>query len=136
GALIAPTDPPTQAHYKDFGYHLGMAFQALDDVLGIWGDSQTTGKSAESDLVSGKKSLPVIYALSLKGVFAERWLSGPIEAKEVPELAHQLEAEGARDYAQESAACFTDKALNALANAAPSGQAGELLSELADRLLK
>jgi geranylgeranyl diphosphate synthase type I len=136
GALIASTDQPTQKFYQDFGFNLGMAFQALDDALGIWGDSESTGKSAESDLVSGKKSLPVIYALNQKGPFADRWLKGPIQAQEIAELAQQLDLEGARDYTQESAASFTDKALNALASAAPSGQAGELLSELAGRLLR
>jgi geranylgeranyl diphosphate synthase type I len=136
GAITASTTQVIQSKYKDFGYNLGMAFQALDDVLGIWGEVETTGKSAESDLVSGKKSLPIIYALSQDGSFADRWRRGSVKPQEVPELARQLEIEGARDYTQESAACFTDKALTALASAEPTGEAGQLLSELADQLLK
>jgi geranylgeranyl pyrophosphate synthase len=54
-----------------FGYHLGLAFQVQDDILGIWGDEAVTGKSAASDLVEGKNSLPVLYALGKQGNFAK-----------------------------------------------------------------
>ena len=135
GALTAAAEQPVLNLYKDFGYNLGMAFQALDDLLGIWGDSEATGKSADSDLVSGKKSLPVLYALSQNGPFANRWRDGPITADEVPDLANQLDAEGVRDYTQETASCFTDKALQALSSAEPAGQAGEELVDLAEQLL-
>ncbi|ROO83434.1 geranylgeranyl diphosphate synthase type I [Actinocorallia herbida] len=46
------------------GRHLGLAFQAVDDVLGIWGDPAVTGKAVHNDLRQGKKSLPVVAALS------------------------------------------------------------------------
>lgn len=136
GAITAAAEQSRVNFYKEYGFNLGMAFQALDDLLGIWGDSEATGKSAESDLVSGKNSLPVLYALSQNGPFANRWREGPLQSNEVPELAHQLEVEGARDYTQEIATCFTDKALQALSNAEPSGEAGENLIEITDQLLK
>ena len=43
---------------------LGMAFQLVDDILGIWGDPAVTGKPAHSDLAARKKSLPVVAALT------------------------------------------------------------------------
>lgn len=46
-----------------FGTHLGMAFQLVDDLLGIWGDPDRTGKPAGSDLRNRKKTLPVTAAL-------------------------------------------------------------------------
>ena len=49
--------------YRRYGAALGRAFQLRDDVLGIWGDEAVTGKSAASDILSKKKSLPIIYAL-------------------------------------------------------------------------
>ncbi len=136
GAVIAATEHSVQAHYQEFGYNLGMAFQAQDDLLGVWGEVSAIGKSTESDLVSGKKSLPIIFALSQEGLFAERWRQGPIEAHEIPELARQLELEGARDYTLECAGCFTDKALDALDEAEPVGAAGQQLSGLAEKLLR
>jgi geranylgeranyl diphosphate synthase type I len=46
-----------------FGIELGLAFQAVDDILGIWGDPDTTGKPTFSDLRQHKKSLPISAAL-------------------------------------------------------------------------
>ncbi|GAB1513993.1 family 2 encapsulin nanocompartment cargo protein polyprenyl transferase [Actinophytocola sp. KF-1] len=51
-------------HLRAFGEHLGLAFQHVDDLLGIWGDERTTGKPVFSDLRNRKKSLPVVYALT------------------------------------------------------------------------
>jgi geranylgeranyl diphosphate synthase, type I len=136
GAAVAEVSPNIQESYRKFGYNLGMAFQALDDLLGIWGDAALTGKSNESDLISGKKSLPVLYALDLHGPFSERWRRGAIQPVEVKDLAHQLESEGARDYTQETAACFTDQALKALHEAGPTGEGGEELIKLTNILLQ
>ncbi len=49
---------------RGFGKHLGLAFQHVDDLLGIWGDPGVTGKPVYSDLRSRKKSLPVVAALT------------------------------------------------------------------------
>ncbi|MFZ6030893.1 MAG: polyprenyl synthetase family protein [Chloroflexota bacterium] len=134
GALIA--DSCRRTSYREFGRLLGLAFQVQDDLLGIWGDAQATGKSTDSDLVEGKKSLPVLYGLHCAGAFAQRWASGPIAPDEVPALARQLETEGARAYAQAEADRLTQEALQALEIATPQGDAGEALYELARKLLK
>jgi geranylgeranyl diphosphate synthase, type I len=46
-----------------FGYHLGIAFQVIDDILGVWGSTNQTGKPIGSDLRNGKKTLPTLVAL-------------------------------------------------------------------------
>ena len=135
GALVAETQPAQRYAYRDFGYSLGLAFQVQDDLLGIWGDSALTGKSAESDLTTGKKSLPVLFGLSQNGEFAQRWAQGEITVDEVPYLAAQLEAEGARKYTQDAVNQLTEEALNALKSARPKGEAGEALRSLATRLM-
>ena len=135
GALVARASDPRREAYRQFGFSLGMAFQAQDDILGIWGNSALTGKSAESDLLSGKKSLPVLYGLTQKGAFAKRWSQGPVSPEEIQSLAVQLEAEGGRAYAQAAASRMTDQALQALAEAQPLGEAGQALAALADQLL-
>jgi geranylgeranyl diphosphate synthase type I len=136
GALTAQVNPGSRAHYRRFGHSLGLAFQALDDILGIWGDAASTGKSIESDLLAGKKSLPVLYGLEQNGPFARRWSQGPLQVEEIAGMAAQLEAEGGRDYAQEAASQLTAAALKALAEADPQGEAGQALMELAGRLLR
>jgi geranylgeranyl diphosphate synthase type I len=136
GALAAQASDPVCLAYRRFGRLLGLAFQALDDLLGIWGDAALTGKSTESDLLAGKKSLPVLYGLSLDGPFAARWAQGPVTASEVPALAAQLEAEGGRAHTQRRASELTDEALAALEEANPQGEAGEMLAALAKKLLQ
>ncbi len=136
GALIAGADDAVLRAYRKFGRNLGLAFQAQDDLLGMWGDEALTGKSAESDLVTGKKSLPVLYGLSQGGAFARRWTQGPVRNEEVPSLAAQLTNEGAKDYTQDQANRLTAQALEALELAQPQGRAGELLREMAGQLLK
>lgn len=136
GALVAGVATPIRKEYHLFGQYVGLAFQALDDLLGIWGDTDKTGKSAESDLVSGKKSLPVLYGLSKKGLFAQRWNEGPILMDEVASIAIQLEKEGAREFTQHQASLLTEKALSSLDKASPQGEAGNALRVLSDQLLK
>jgi geranylgeranyl diphosphate synthase type I len=135
GALVAGAAQDIRDAYHQFGKSLGLAFQAQDDLLGIWGDAALTGKSSESDLITGKKSLPVLYGLTCGGLFAERWMKGAIPTAEVPDLAAQLEEEGARGYTRKTANRLTEQALKALETARPQGEAGEALVELADQLL-
>ena len=135
GALVAGANPMVCTAYREFGHALGLAFQVLDDLLGIWGDAALTGKSAESDLLSGKKSLPVLYGLSQAGDFAARWSRGPITADEVPFFASLLEREGAHTYTRECANDLTGQALEALERAQPQGDAGQALQILAHQLL-
>lgn len=135
GAVIAGASDEPRSHYRQFGYSLGLAFQAQDDLLGIWGDGSLTGKSAQSDLLSGKKSLPVLYGLSRDGAFADRWSQGPPGHAGVPEMAALLEAEGARAYTLDSVGRLTQQALEALDRAVPQGEAGQALRSLAHRLV-
>src|SRR5690606_6138458 len=107
-----------------------------DDVLGIWGDESVTGKSAASDLVEGKNSLPVLFALEKDGEFAKRWKQSPIKPEEVHEIASLLEREGAKEYAQKISAEQTRKAMQYAEQARPDGDAGQLLLGLANMLLK
>ena len=136
GASVANAPQSRRSAFREFGYLLGLAFQAQDDILGIWGDAALTGKSNASDLIAGKKSLPVIYGLEQNGPFAARWFQGPIHPEETNSLAAQLEQEGGRAYTQESASKMTDQALQALSEAKPEGQSGEKLISLANRLLR
>ncbi len=64
GAILAEAPPATVYALRDFGRHLGVAFQAVDDLLGIWGDPETTGKPAGNDIRMRKKSMPIVAALA------------------------------------------------------------------------
>ena len=135
GALLGGADEDKQEVYRSFGHYLGLAFQVQDDILGIWGDENVTGKSVASDLVEGKNSLPVLAGLEKKGKFAERWSQGPIKPEEVREVSRLLASEGGLLAAQEAAKQMTDLALRSLEEAEPQGEAGDALFELTNRLL-
>jgi geranylgeranyl diphosphate synthase type I len=136
GALLGGGDETRQDAYRAFGHYLGLAFQVQDDILGIWGDEVLTGKSAASDLIEGKNSLPVLAGLGSNGQFAARWKQGPIRADEVQHLARLLASEGGYETATDAARQMTDLALMSLREADPQGESGDSLFELTDRLLK
>src|SRR5258708_16945565 len=66
GALLATDDEHVIDRYRAFGWDLGLAFQLNDDLLGIWGEAQATGKEP-TDVARRKKTLPVIYAFEHAG---------------------------------------------------------------------
>ncbi|MBN2387742.1 MAG: polyprenyl synthetase family protein [Anaerolineales bacterium] len=135
GALLGGADESAQESYRSFGNYLGLAFQVQDDFLGIWGDSALTGKSTDSDLVSGKKSFPVLVGLGRGGPFARRWAEGPIRPEETAALAEGLAEEGVKMHTQETADQMNDLAIASLRTADPQGEAGEALFELAQKLI-
>jgi geranylgeranyl diphosphate synthase type I len=134
GALSAGVELEIQKHYRDFGHFLGMAFQVQDDILGIWGEVEETGKSTTGDLITRKKTLPVIFGLE-KDNFSNAWSSGDMTPDKALQLAEILEAEGARSYAEETADEMTSLALAALQKSGAQGEAGEILRETARQLL-
>ena len=135
GSILGGVDESTQDAYRSFGHSVGLAFQVQDDILGIWGDEAITGKSVASDLLEGKKSLPVLHGLSQGGKFAQRWAQGPIQPDEVEELAKLLASEGSYEYTHAISRQMTTMALDSLREANPQGKAGEALMELANKLI-
>src|SRR5439155_51974 len=62
-AVAAGVGDASLAKAGRFGHHLGLAFQVIDDILGVWGSATQTGKPLGSDLKHGKKTLPTLVAL-------------------------------------------------------------------------
>lgn len=139
GALVAGAAPEVVAAYRAYGAALGRAFQLQDDILGIWGAESETGKSAASDILSKKKSLPVLHALAhpqvgsrLRALYA-----GPaFTPADVPVVLALLDQTGARAQAQAEVQAATVAGRVALAAAAPRAapDAHALLAELLDSL--
>lgn len=136
GALVANVSDGKRAAFAEFGRLLGLAFQAQDDMLGIWGDAAQTGKSTDSDLVSSKKTLPVLFGLAQGGDFAQRWQQGPILPEDTQNVMRMLEEEGAKAFIEEIANTLTYQSLEKLDEAATSGEAKEAIIELTRHLIK
>ncbi|WP_411293889.1 family 2 encapsulin nanocompartment cargo protein polyprenyl transferase [Streptomyces kunmingensis] len=136
GGLFAGADEEEVAALDAFGRAAGLAFQLIDDVIGIWGDPARTGKPAGADLAVRKKSLPVVAALASGGPAAAELaaLYGPPGqeeegAAELEAIALAVERAGGRDWAQAQAAYEMARALHELARAVPVPErAGGLLS--------
>ena len=63
GGMVAEVEGPTLDALTEFGHHLGMCFQIVDDVLDVTGSDASLGKPAGNDLIEGVYTLPVIFAL-------------------------------------------------------------------------
>jgi geranylgeranyl diphosphate synthase type I len=147
GALVAVVNDVTVNDYAQFGLNLGLAFQVIDDILGIWGDEQVTGKSVATDISTKKKTLPVLFGLSKDAALVRLYESaGALGAMETsPESPDQafitqvvdlLNACGARQDAEKRAAAYSHAALAHLESASPQGPSGVALLELANMLLQ
>ncbi len=63
GGLLSNIDKVQEQALKNYGLHLGNAFQIIDDVLDYQSNAETMGKEVGDDLSEGKTTLPIIYAL-------------------------------------------------------------------------
>jgi geranylgeranyl diphosphate synthase type I len=138
GALLGGADPAQVAQFHRFGENLGLAFQVEDDILGIWGDERITGKSAASDILARKKSLPVLFGLAgPQGAALRPFYTAPeLTAQDVPAVLQLLHAAGARAAATALAERYSQLALEALDAAQLHEPAAGYLHEMALRLLR
>ncbi|MFD9339421.1 family 2 encapsulin nanocompartment cargo protein polyprenyl transferase [Streptomyces sp. NPDC060028] len=132
GALYAGAGPDEVDAMDAFGREAGLAFQLIDDLIGIWGDPGHTGKPAGADLLARKKSLPVVAALT-SGTGAGEELAalyaGPMTAQDALKAADAVDRAGGRDWAQAHAADRMGRAVQQLSRAVPDlGAAGGLLA--------
>lgn len=116
------------AALAQFGWHFGLAFQVVDDRLGIWGDPSATGKPTLSDLRTWKKTLPVVAALAGPGVWSKRLAEmylrpDPLNEQELATVAALIERAGGRDWAHTDAERRLRLALGHLTEAHPARDA-------------
>ena len=137
GALYAGASRAHVEAMDAFGREAGLAFQLIDDVIGIWGDPRRTGKPVGADLAARKKSLPVVAALTsgtpaaseLAELYEAPYEKGDEEAIVRTTLA--VEQAGGRDWAQVQAADRMARAMHELSRAvADPAEASGLLALL------
>lgn len=120
GATLGTTNQAILENYYQFARSIGIAFQIRDDMLGIWGDTTKTGKSATNDLYRKKKTLPIIYLLAkasgrrkekLQAYYAD---SEPLSDEGVAFVRDCLAWAEAYDYTQNMANNYQKNAFQAL----------------------
>lgn len=122
GALLGGAGEPEVTALRDFGGRLGLAFQHIDDLLGIWGDPTVTGKPVYSDLTSRKRSLPVVAALTSNTPSGTRLRAlydrdGPLDSDDLARAAEFIDLAGGRSWSRREADLLLASALAGLARA-------------------
>ncbi|MCL4385212.1 MAG: polyprenyl synthetase family protein [Actinobacteria bacterium] len=107
--------------FKIFGNYLGIAFQIRDDILGIWGNEDKTGKPHASDIRKKKKSLPVVFALKqspdkIKKDLQKIYARKIINEKNVEKILNYLETVKAKDFCEDKCKYYYNLAINEIKN--------------------
>lgn len=136
GAVLAKADAEVIGALESFGSKLGLAFQAADDLLGIWGDPAVTGKPVGNDLRERKKSFPVVVALSQQTEASEELASILSQNTTLSEAAiaratELVDQAGGKESASAAAHDYLNQALACIQTAPLAGAAVEELTHLA-----
>jgi geranylgeranyl diphosphate synthase type I len=140
GALCSGASPEAQRQAALFGSSLGLAFQAVDDLLGVWSPEAATGKTADLDLASRKKSLPAVLGLTAPAsAEADRFralfsLDRQLTSEETSEARQLLDTMGIHEQAAAYARRYHEEALAHLGHPAVRDRA-RILHEFAEMTL-
>jgi geranylgeranyl pyrophosphate synthase len=113
GAVLAEETEKCKKEISEFGTLLGQAFQIRDDILGTFGDPEETGKSTESDIREGKKTLLAIYGTEDPQII-ELYGKKDLTRKEIQTVKHALKDVGSLERAKEKALNLSESAKDVL----------------------
>jgi geranylgeranyl diphosphate synthase type I len=136
GGLYAGADEEQVRALDAFGRQAGLAFQLIDDLIGLWGDPARTGKPAGADLTARKKSLPVVAALAsgtpAGARLARLYATEPTPGEDLEAFLRAVDEAGGRDWAHMEAADRMARAVHELSRAVPDPEAAGGLLDLAE----
>ena len=140
GAIIGSNSDENLEAFRESGQSLGFLFQIRDDILGVWGEEETTGKPVGADIIRKKNSYPVVYAMSaaegkdlrqLRDVYAKEHVT----ESDARTVLSKMESLQTRGHAQALAAEHCDRARDALAGVEMHADARIQIEELLQFLL-
>ncbi len=125
--------------YRDFGRHVGIAFQIQDDIIGVFGDPKETGKAVGNDIREGKKTLLIQRAYhqgnaKQKHVIAQA-LNNPLSIAQLENVQTVMKETGSLAYSQQLAEEHVQLAIASL-NDLPACEEVEVMRELAEYMVK
>jgi octaprenyl-diphosphate synthase len=133
-AIVAGAPPGVEKALADYGRHLGIAFQLVDDALDYRGDATELGKNLGDDLAEGKPTLPLIHAMRHATPEQAALIRQAIEdggTRELGPIRAAIESTGGLDYTARLARSEADLAIRALADV-PGSAYRESLAALAE----
>jgi geranylgeranyl diphosphate synthase type II len=141
GAICAGASEHSQQHLYEFGKHVGIAFQILDDVLDVYANDEKFGKQVGGDIISNKKTFMLLDAFELANEAQTKELNNLLFSKEISnsEKVKQVTALyntlGVKELAIEEANKHTDVALKHLEELEANTAKKNSLKEFALHLL-
>jgi geranylgeranyl diphosphate synthase, type I len=141
GAALAGSQEKHRSALQDFGLPLGIAFQLRDDLLGVFGDSEVTGKPSGDDLREGKRTVLIALAeaqmpATAKTVFNEMLGDRSLSPEQIAVMQSTLEATGTVERVEEMIEKYVTQALVALDRAELAPGAKKELGRLADAVTR
>ena len=137
GAALAGASAEQERGLASFGLPIGVAFQLRDDLLGVFGDEELTGKPAGDDLVEGKRTVLVTLAReNLPGTqrrIFDDLLGEDLDRDQVGMLQTTIRGSGAVEQVEDMISRNVDRAMAALESAPVHADAAARLSKLAER---
>jgi geranylgeranyl diphosphate synthase, type I len=139
GAHLAAASADVVRALDEFGYELGLAFQLVDDLLGIWGAPASTGKPVVAALLTRKNSLPVVAAMNsgtaagaeLRSLYGSGALNPDADDDAVARAAALVDEGGGRAWAVDESQRRLERACDALAGADLDKPTMQLLIQIA-----
>lgn len=113
GAILAGASEDTVVTLGEFGREIGIAYQLVDDVLGVFGAAEETGKTTIGDLREGKRTVLIAYASSAPGweELAPLFGDAALDDEGAARLRAHLVQSGARGFAEGLARYYANRAL-------------------------
>ena len=136
GGVLAQSSAYTLEAMRAYGDHLGIAFQLKDDLLGIFGDADVTGKSATSDIAEGKMTLLYWYAVQQADAVQKQFLTthygtGPVDQGTHQDIQKILIDTGAKAYTERQMEHYAALAMDAVPQVTSDEAYRTLLQDLA-----
>jgi octaprenyl-diphosphate synthase len=118
GALLGKVGDAQEQALQDYGKHLGIAFQLIDDALDYSAQSEELGKNVGDDLAEGKPTLPLIRAMEVGDASQKKLIRDAIESGRIEhfdDINRVINETGALQYTLEQAQAEAAAAKNAIA---------------------
>ncbi len=130
GALLAELPTELLPILEKYAHHAGVAFQIQDDILGVFGETESTGKSSDSDLLQGKATLLALKTIELASptqltAFKKVWGKKKASKSAIGQAKDAIKKSGALQYNIDFSKREAQKAVEELANLKKMGFNGE-----------
>ncbi len=137
GAILAGADERALETLETFSMDAGRVYQITDDILGVFGDDEETGKHAKDDIIEGKRTILTLKAienaLAEDAAFLEKCLKNSELTDEAFERCKEIiKSSGALEYAQEEARAAAENAKKIVENIPGSEEDRAFLKSLID----